>query len=430
MNEIPLSFLFGLLVILLMLSAFFSGSETGIMSLDKYKLKHQAKEGHSGALRCESMLKRPDRLIGTILLGNNFVNIFASSIATVIALRLYGEAGIAVAAILLTIVVIIFSEVAPKTAAALHPERVAFPASFILKPLGTLLSPLVILVNFVANGLLKLLKAYPTDLEQGKHLTSEELSTIVMEAGSKISSQYQQMLLKILVLEKVTVSEIMVPRHEIHGINLQDDLYTIQETLAQSSYTRLAVYEDSIDHILGVIHLREIFAISHGQPVSKEMIREHLRTAYFVPENTQLNVQLVNFRKEKQRMAFIVDEYGDLQGLTTLDDILEEIVGEFTSDIQDEQEDAFKTQDGSIITEGGAYIRELNRDYHLSLPEGEATTLNGLILEYLENIPSEGTCVNIENYPMQILKSNATSIESVKILPRILTETSDESSRY
>ncbi|HQU14720.1 MAG: magnesium/cobalt efflux protein [Chromatiales bacterium 21-64-14] len=416
MDDVPLSVLFGTLVVLILLSAFFSGSETSLMALNRYRLRHLAKAGHPGAVRVSRLLERPDRLIGLILLGNNFVNIVASSLATVIALRLMGEAGIAVAAGLLTLAVLIFSEVAPKTLAALHPERIAYPASFILHPLLRVLTPVVWVVNVLANGLLRLL-GISLDEASVTHLNEEELRTVVMEAGAMIPRRHQRMLLSILDLERVTVEDIMVPRNEIIGVDLDDDWNVIVEQLSTGQYTRVPVYQESIDNVIGFLHIRRVLPLIARGEFTHDTLRASVREPTFIPEGTPLNRQLLSFQRQKQRIGLVVDEYGDIQGLATLEDILEEIVGEFTTDPSASVKDVVPQTDGSYLVDGSANVRELNRNMQWHLPTDGPKTLNGLIVEYLEHIPEAGTSLMLADYPMEIVQAKDNVVKKVRIWP-------------
>ncbi|MES9958502.1 MAG: HlyC/CorC family transporter [Sedimenticola sp.] len=417
MSDIPTGMLFGVLALLILLSAFFSGSETALMTLNRYRLRHLAKDGHRGALRAEKLLGRPDRLIGLILLGNNFVNILASSLATVIALRLGGEGAIAIAAGLLTLVILIFAEVAPKTLAALHPERLAFPAAFVYGPLLKILYPLVWVVNGIANALLKRLGVSPEDSD-GQVLSQEELRTVVMEAGAMIPKKHQKMLLSILDLEKAEVEDIMVPRIEVDGIDLEEPLEEIIRQLENSQYTRLPVFDDGIDHIVGIIHLRKaMYALAQGE-LTKEMIREICDPPYFIPEGTPLNTQLLYFQRKKARMGLVVDEYGDLLGMITLADLLEEIVGEFTTDPQDSIQDVQPQEDGTYLVAGNANVKELVRTFHWKLPTDGPRTINGLIIEYLETIPEPGTSLLLEGYPVEILQTQDNAVRTIRLQPK------------
>jgi len=424
--EIPLSILIGVLILLILLSAFFSGSETGLVSLNRYRLRHLSKENHPGAQRASRLLERPDRLIGLILLGNNFVNILASSIATIIGLRLFGEVGIAIAATLLTFVILIFSEVAPKTLAVLHPERIAFPASFILELLLNILYPIVWLVNVIANGMLNIF-GVSTSREKEERLSSDELRTVVSEAGAMIPRRHQKMLTNILDLEKVTVNDIMIPRNEIAGIDMDNDWEDIIKTLRNSRHTRLPVYRSDINNVIGLIHIRNTIDVLTKPDSDKLELMPHIRNAYFVPENTPLNTQLLQFQQQKRRIGLVVDEYGDVQGLVTLEDILEEIVGEFTSDPSASSKDIHAQEDGTYLIDGSASIRDLNRTMHWNLPTNGPKTFNGLILEQMEHIPEPNTSILIAGYPIEIVQTKDNAVKIAKFNPNRITETESES---
>ena len=414
MEDIPLSALFGALIFLLVLSAFFSSSETGLMTLNRYRLRHLARANHPGAKRAQKLLERPDRLIGLILLGNNFVNVLASAITTVIALRLGGEPAIAVGAGVLTLVILIFAEVTPKTLAALHPERVAFPAAFIYGPLLRVLYPLVWVVNVVANGLLRLIKVYPQDSTTDA-LSQEELRTVVLEAGAMIPKRHQDMLLNIIDLETVTVEDIMVPRKEITGVDLEDDWDDIIRQITASQYTRLPVYRNSIDHVAGFIHLRRVLPLMMRNALDMETLEGLIREPVFIPENTPLNRQLLHFQRERRRIGLVIDEYGDIQGLATLEDILEEVVGEFTTDPSTNIRDYTPEEDGSFLVNGTVTIRELNRSLQMELPTDGPKTLNGMVLEYLEHIPEPGTSLLLSGYPVDIVQTRGNLVKTLRV---------------
>jgi len=414
LSDIPISVLFGILFFLILFSGFFSASETSMMAINRYRLRHLVQKKHRGARRVSQLLERPDRLIGVILLGNNFVNIFASSIATVIAIELMGEAGIAIAAALLTVVILIFSEVAPKTVAALHPERVAFPASLVIKPLLKLSYPLVWMLNCAANSLLKWIGISEQD-KDNHHLSPDELRTVVHEAGGLIPQRHQSMLLGILDLEKVTVEDIMVPRNEIIGIDLKAPLDKITEQLATSQHTRLPLYRENIDNVMGMVHLRQLLRLFKHDEFSKEALEKTAQELYFVPEGTPLNTQLLNFQQHKRRIGLVVNEYGDIQGLVTLEDILEEIVGEFTTDPDSYTPDVQHQKDNTFLVDGSITVRELNREMQWHLPTNGPKTLNGLILEYLEVIPEAGTSLLLEGHPIEIVQMANKAVKTVKI---------------
>jgi Mg2+/Co2+ transporter CorB len=424
LNDVPVGALFGALGFLLVLSAFFSGSETALMTLNRYRLRHLAAAGHPGARLAEKLLSRPDRLIGLILLGNNFVNILASSLATIIALRLGGEGAIPIAAGLLTLVILIFSEVAPKTLAALHPERLAFPASWVYTPLLKLLMPMVWLVNLIANAVLRALGVYPEDAE-GNALSREELRTVVNEAGAMIPKRHQKMLLNILDLEKITVEDIMIPRSELDGVDLEAPWEDILEQLEQTPYTRLLVYRGSIDNVAGFVHSRRAMQALLDDRLTRETFEGLIRKPYFVPKGTPLNRQLLNFQRNRRRTALVVDEYGDVQGLITMADLLEEIVGEFATDPADAIADVLPQDDGSYLVDGSANLRELVRSMHWELPTDGPKTLNGLIVEYLESLPETGTSLLISGYPVEVVQTQDNAVKTARIRPRERRTTGD-----
>jgi len=418
LDEIPLSVLIGALFFLIIASGFFSGSETGLMSLNRYRLRHLADKKHKGAIRAQRLLDQPEKLIGLILLGNNFVNILASAIATIIGLRLLGEAGIAVATGILTFVILIFAEVTPKTIAALHPERFALPSSLILSPLLKLLYPVVWFINQLTAGIFRLLGVNSEDGANLK-LSSEELRVVVNEASSMIPRRHQKMLLSILDLEKATIEDIMIPRNEIVGIDINDDWEDIVTQLTESQHTRLPVYEDDIDHVIGLVHLRRTIRLFQQQKFSKDDFRDLIRDVYFVPEGVPLNTQLINFQKERRRIGLVVNEYGEIQGLITLEDILEEIIGEFTTDPAASSKDIHLQEDGTYLVDGSANVRELNKLLHWTLPTAGPKTLNGLVIEYLEHIPDPGTSMLLGGYPVEIVQTSQNTVKTVRIDPRL-----------
>ncbi len=413
MESLHPGFLLGLLVFLLLCSAFFSSSETGMLSLNRYRLRHQAREGHRGAKRAIELLSRPDRLLGTILVGNNFVNILASSIATVLAMQLWGEAGIAIATIGLTIVLLIFGEITPKTLAALRPEAIAYPVSLPLLILQKVLYPLVALLGWISSGLLRLLGVDPSN-KGTDSLSTEELRSVVRESGSNLPMNRQSMLLGILDLERVTVDDIMIPRNEITGIDLEDDLETIISQLRTTPHTRLPVFQKDINHIEGVVHMRQIARLLSHDQLTKDSLLDACNAPYFVPENTPLSTQLLNFQKQKRRIGIVVDEYGDVLGIVTLEDILEEIVGEFSNQDALRSPDIHPQDDGTLVIDGAAYLREINRALSWQLPCDGPKTLNGLITEALEEIPDSGICLQIGAYRLEVLQAADNRVKSVR----------------
>jgi Mg2+/Co2+ transporter CorB len=403
---------------LLILAAFFAGSETALMSLNRYRLRHRANEGSRAARLTEALLARPDRLIGLILLLSTIVNVVAPILTGFIALRLGGEFLVAFGATLLAFVLLIFCEVAPKTFGALHPERLALPAAYIYAPLLFLLYPFVWATNLLANGVLRLFGV--SRQVAANSLSSEELRTVVAEAGAMIPRRHQQMLVSILDLENATVEDIMVPRNEIVGIDLDDDWDRVLEQLRQSQHTRLPLYEGEIDRIVGTLHMKQVVhELARGRLDRDALIAAaSAREAYFVPSGTTLNTQLLNFQRSKRRMAFVVDEYGDIQGLITIDDILEEIVGEFTTDPATMMhKDVHAEPDGSYVANASATIRALNRSMRWNLPTDGPKTLNGLIVEFLETIPEPGTTLKLADYMLEVLQTGDNAIKTVRIRP-------------
>lgn len=385
-----------------------------MMALNRYRLKHLVRHKHRGAIQASRLLKRPDRLIGLILIGNNFVNIAASALATVIAIRLWGNAGIAAATAMLTLVILIFAEVTPKTLAALHPERIAFPAAYILRPLLWLCFPLVWLVNFIANQMLRLF-GVRVDATDTDNITREELRTVVNEAGAFIPQRHQSMLLSILDLEKVTVEDIMVPRNEIYGINLSDDMETILRQIHNSQHTWLPIFKENINNILGFLHLRKAIYFLSQKEFTKADIMQAAQEPYFIPESTPLNTQLMNFQQQKRRIGLVVDEYGDIQGIATLEDILEEIVGEFTTDAAANSKDIHPQEDGSYIIDGSASIRDINKALDWDLPTTGPKTLNGLIIESLESIPSASIAFKLNGYYIETLQTKDNIVKTARV---------------
>ncbi len=418
MNEIPLIALFIALVVLIIASGFFSGSETGLMTLNRYRLRHRVRLGHRDAQRVSRLLERPDRLIGLILLGNNFANVLASSLATVIAIKLLGDAGIPIAALLLTLILLVFGEVAPKTLAALHPERIAYPAAFVLWPLLKIFYPLVWIINLMANYLLQLL-GVKTDDTRNQPLSPEELRTVVMESSVMIPRRHQQMLLSILDLEEVTVDDIMVPRNEMTGVNLEDEWPVFVEQLSRASHPQVLVYRGHIEQIVGFIQLRQFIGLVLRKPTANhDDVIALVQEPYFIPEGTPLNKQLLNFQKEEQRIGLVVDEYGDILGLVTLEDILDEIVGEVASDAAELPRNITARDEGGYFVDGGIRIRTLNRALNWQLPTDGPKTLNGLIMEHLESIPEPGTSFILAEHPVEIVEIAGKRVKTVLIHPR------------
>lgn len=420
MTDISTGALIGTLVFLILVSAFFSAAEIGLMTLNRYRLRSLAEAGRRGARLAQKLLERPDRLLGVILLGNNFANIAASSVATLLALHLYGEKAIAAAAGLLTFLVLVFGEVAPKTLAALNPERVAFPAAYVLRPILWFFYPLVWLVNAIANRTLRLF-GVSFKKKPDTEITAEELRALVREADVLIPESHQDMLLAILDLEKLTVDDVMVPRGKIEGVNLDTEWDEIVNQITGSRYTRLPVYRGSLDNVTGMVHVRRVLNLMRQGKLDQKTFEQAVVEPYFIPSGTTLTTQLLNFRQVKRRIGLVVDEYGDIQGLVTLDEILEEIVGDFTTQAIGKIEDVHPQDDGSYLVRGTVSLRDLNRQLGWNLPTDESRTLNGLIVEYLEDIPEPGTSLMIHGYQVEILRARGTAIEIARVRPAGVT---------
>ncbi|EOI3503437.1 HlyC/CorC family transporter [Cronobacter dublinensis] len=418
MEHISTTTLIVTLIVMVVVSAYFSGSETGMMTLNRYRLRHLSKQGNRAAKRVERLLRKPDRLISLVLIGNNLVNILASSLATIVGMRLYGDAGVAIATGVLTFVVLIFAEVLPKTVAALYPEKVAFPSSFLLGPLQIVMMPLVWLLNTITRLLMRMV-GIKADNVVSAALSKDELRTIVHESRSQISRRNQDMLLSVLDLEKVSVSDIMVPRNDIVGIDINDDWKSIVRQLTHSPHGRIVLYRESLDDAIGMLRIREAWRqMNEKKEFTKEVMLRAADEIYYVPEGTPLSVQLVKFQRNKKKVGLVVNEYGDIQGLVTVEDILEEIVGDFTTSMSPTlAEEVTPQNDGSVIIEGGANVREINKAFNWRLPEDEARTINGMILEALEDIPSTGIRLRLNQYDIDILDVQENMIKQVRITP-------------
>jgi Mg2+/Co2+ transporter CorB len=400
---------------LIIASAYFSSSETGMMSLNRYRLRHLARTNHAGAKRASKLLETPDKLIGVILIGNNFVNFLAASIATSIAIAVFGDPSPILTAVVLTLVVLIFAEVTPKTIAALYPEKVAYPSSLLLALLLKLLYPVVWIVNVVSNALVRLLGFSSEASGNENQLTPDELRTVVYESGGRIPRRRHGMLMNILDLERVTVDDILVPRHELVGIDIEDDLNDILLQISSAQHTRLPVYKHDIDNIVGVLHLRSTGKLIGIEELNKSALLQETAEPYFIPECTPLHTQLFNFQQKKERMAVVVDEYGAVKGIITLEDILEEIVGEFTTDLAASSKDIHPQDDGSFLIDGSASVRDINRVLSWDLDSTGAKTLNGLLTESLESIPDSSVCINLEGYYAEIVQVKDNVIKTVKM---------------
>ncbi|WP_418162779.1 HlyC/CorC family transporter [Pantoea vagans] len=419
MENVSTTTLIIILCVMVLVSAWFAGSETGMMTLNRYKLRHQAKNGNRAARRVEKLLRRPDRLLSLVLIGNNLVNILASALATIVGMRIHGDEGVAIATGILTFVVLIFAEVLPKTVAALYPERVAFPSSLLLVPLQYIMLPLVWLLNTITRLLMRI-AGIRADGAINSALSKEELRTIVYESRSLMSRRNQDMLLSVLDLEKVSVDDIMVPRNEIVGININDDWKSVVRQLSHSPHGRIVLFRDSLDDCVGMLRVREAWRMmTEKKEFTKETLLRAADEIYYIPEGTPLNTQLVKFQRNKEKAGVVVDEYGDIKGLVTIEDILEEIVGDFTTSMSPSlAEEVMPQNDGSVLIEGSANVREINKAFNWQLPEQEARTINGMLLEALEEIPAIATRVQIGHYNVDILDVQDNMIKQVRITPK------------
>lgn len=413
--QLSLLVLLIILFTLVLASAFFSGAEIGMMSLNRYRLKHLVKKKNKQAIRVNQMLAHPDRVLSVVLIGNTLANIVASMSATLIGQRLYGDVGVLVATALLTLVVLIFSEMTPKTYAALYPQKVAFVCSLPLMLMQLIFSPLVYLISWTANLILRLLRV-SIDQTNKDVLSGEELRSVVHEAGSLLPTEHKSMLISLLDLEQARVEDIMVPKADIVGIDLEQPWHELLEQLEMAQHTRLPLYRNTIDNLIGMIHLRSVLNLALEERLDMEALLSISEAPYYIPEATTLNVQILNFQKMKRRSCFVVDEYGDLQGLVTMEDILEEVVGEFTTDIAALSKDIIPQNDGAVIVDASITLRNLNRLLNWHLPLIGPRTLSGLIIEYLGYIPPGDCCLMIENYQMEILKVSENTIKSVRMI--------------
>ena len=414
MQEDPsLIVLFSTLIFLLILSGFFSGSETGMMAANKIKLRNLSKKSKTSAKRALDLLKRPDQLLSAILVGNNFANILASAIVTIMMLNYFGG-NVVLGSIILTIVILIFSEITPKTMAAIKPESFATRSSFILNILVYIFKPLIFLTNFLSKQILKIFKLDAKDATLNENLNTEELRTLLEESGDLIPKQYRKMLSSVLGMEELIVEDIMIPTSEIIGIDINMDYQNATKIIQSTEYTRLPVYKDSIDNMIGVLHLKDSHAFLKKFNEQKD-INELLQKTYFVSQSTFLMKQLREFLASNQSIALVVDEYGEIEGLISVEDIFKEITGKFGGDKEELEREFIKLKDGSILTDGNSKIRDLNNYVNWEIPETSSKTVNGLITEYLDQIPQANLCIEIDNYRFEILELDDNLISKIKI---------------
>ncbi len=417
MNDIPLGVQFGALVVLLVLAAFFSIAETSMMALNRYRLKHMVKQGHRGAKLAHALLAHTDRLLGVILLGNNLVNAAAATLVGLITIQLFGENKIALGlgTLAVTFLILVFAEITPKVIAAAHAERIAFAVSYVLTPLLSLLYPVVWFVNLFVSALLALLHIKPPAGGEPQRLSAEELRSLVLEAGHYIPKKHRSILVNLFDLERITVEDVMTPRAQIEAVDLEAPLELIAEQLATSYHTRLLVFRNELGNIAGILHLRKVLALMRDGDLERDKLAELLTEPYFIPASTPLFAQLQYFQENRQRFALVVDEYGELQGLVTLEDIIEEIIGEFTTSSPAVASIRAWDNNDSALVEGASPLRELNRKLGLALPLDGPKTLNGLILEHFQDIPEAGVSLKIAGVPMEIVQTQDRVVKTVRL---------------
>ena len=418
MDDVPLQTLLAVCVVLLLLSAFFSISETSMMALNRYRLQHLTKTGSRGARLASDLLAQTDKLLGVVLLGNNLVNAAVAALATLITFRIFGQSELALSlgTVTITFLIVVFSEITPKVIGASYPERIAFPAAFVLRPLLQVLYPVVWFVNLFVKGLLKLLRLTPGGTLQTAALSPEELRTLVLEGGHFLPAKHQKILLNLFDLQSITVDDLMTPRNQIEVVNIDADAPELERQIRTSNHTRLPVYRGSLDNIIGLLHVRKVLNLGTGE-ARAESLMQIMRPPYFIPLGTPLLAQLQNFQEEEERLGLVVDEYGELMGLITLEDILEEIIGEFTTQSPLQSRGINRQTDGSVLVEGAITLRELNRKLGIHFPLDGPKTINGLILEHLEDIPEPGTTVKIAGHPIEIVQTQDRAVRSARIFP-------------
>jgi len=413
-DEIPLGTLFTLLAVLLILSAFFSGTETALMRVNKYRIRHLSRKGHREAKLAEKLLKHPEKLIAFILFGNNLVNFIAASLVGVVSMKIGGPAGVAIGTLLLTIVVLLFAESVPKTIAAIFPEKIALPASLVYYPLVKIMAPILGIINFFTNIILKTLGSVPN--QNDEKLSIDELKTLIHEGMTKTSVDRQKIMMGVLDLGNITVEDIMLPHNKIQGIDLGDSNPVNQNIIQQSFYSNLPVYQETLDNIKGVLDLSNFLRRTDMNLYSNEMVLNHIQQPYFIPETTTLSQQLIEFKKKKEKLGFAVDEYGNIQGLVTIEDIFEEIVGDYLEETQKLNKEMRPQKDGDyFIVNAASNIRSLNRIMNWNIPIEEAKTMNGAILEKLGYIPDNGTEIELGDYKINIVQTKENAIKTLKI---------------
>ena len=415
LEDPSLIFLFSSLVLLLVLSGFFSGSETGMMAANKIKLRNLSKKSKTSAKRALDLLKRPDQLLSAILVGNNFANILASAIVTIIMINYFGG-NVLLGSVILTIVILIFSEITPKTMATIKPESFATRSSFILNILIYIFKPIIFFTNFLSRLILRLFKLDAKDASLNENLNTEELKTLLEESGELIPKQYRKMLSSVLGMEELVVEDIMIPTSEIIGIDINENYKNATKIIESTEYTRLPVYQDSIDNMIGILHLKDSHSFLENFNANNQNYKKILQKTYFVSQSTLLMKQLREFLSNNQSLGLVVDEYGEIEGLISVEDIFKEITGTFGGDKEELEKEFTKLKDGSILTDGNSKIRELNNYLNWRIPEDNAKTINGLITEYLDQIPQANLCIQIGDYRFEVLELDENLISKIKII--------------
>lgn len=419
MNEFSLLTLFGFLLLLLIMSGFFSGSETSMMAINRHRLNHLVRKGNKSAKLTAQLLGKVDKLLGSILLGNTLLNVVAATLTEIIILRMFGhnELAMLIGTLIIAFVILVFSEIMPKIIAASHPERIALPASYLLSPLVTLFYPVVSIATAIVRGLLWILRINIQTDQSKQKMTLEELRGLVLDAEHFLPRKHQKMLLNLVDLERITVNDVMIPRNQIEALSINADADELRQQIITCHHTLLPVYVDTPSNIIGILHIKRVPALLQESALDVEQLREILHEPYFIPSDTPLLKQLQQFQERHTRLGLVVDEYGELLGLVTLENILEEIVGEFTTQSPSQTGKFLRQDDGSVLLEGGSSLRELNRKLGLHLPLEGAKTLNGLILEHLEDIPEAGTSLKIADYPIEIIQTQDRIVKVARIFP-------------
>jgi Mg2+/Co2+ transporter CorB len=420
LNDFSLGSLFGILLLLLVCGAWFSAAETGMMAINRHRLNHLIRKGNRSAKLTGRLLSQIDKLLGSILFGNTLLNVAAAAVTNIVILRLFGasELALLIGTLLITFVLLVFSEIMPKIIAASYPERVALPSSYLLAPLITLFHPVVAVAGGMVKGFLMLLRIKIQTDQSKQKMTLEELRGMVLDAEHFLPRKHQKMLLNLVDMDRITVNDVMIPRNQIESLDINADHDTLRQQIITCHHTLLPVYADTPGNIIGILHIKRVAALFQEATLDVAQLREVLNEPYFIPSDTPLLQQLQQFQERHTRLGLVVDEYGELLGLVTLENILEEIVGEFTTQSPSQTGKFLRQEDGSILLEGGTSLRELNRKLGLHLPMDSAKTLNGLILEHLEDIPETGTSLKISGYPIEIIQTQDRIVKVARLFPR------------